>query len=68
MRQIDESHFAPHSVEKLNVSYQHAKKKKVESITQRCVCLMYPFVMGFHLFNEFFLSMNSFIFAFHLLH
>jgi hypothetical protein len=28
MRNIDESHFAPHSVEKLYVSYQHAKKKK----------------------------------------
>ncbi len=28
MHQIDESHFAPHSVGKLNVSYQHAKKKK----------------------------------------
>jgi hypothetical protein len=28
MRQIDESHFAPHSVGKLDVTYQHAKKKK----------------------------------------
>jgi hypothetical protein len=28
MHQIDESHFAPHSVGKLNVTYQHAKKKK----------------------------------------
>jgi hypothetical protein len=28
MHQIDDSHFAPHSVGKLNVTYQHAKKKK----------------------------------------
>jgi hypothetical protein len=28
MRQIDESHFAPHSVGKIDVTYQHAKKKK----------------------------------------
>jgi hypothetical protein len=26
MSQIDASHFAPHSVGKLNVTYQHAKK------------------------------------------
>ena len=28
MRQIDDSHFAPHSVGKMHVTYQHAKKKK----------------------------------------
>ena len=28
MRKIDDSHFAPDSVGKINVSYQHAKKKK----------------------------------------
>jgi len=28
MRKIDDSHVAPDSVEKINVSYQHAKKKK----------------------------------------
>jgi hypothetical protein len=31
MRQIDESHFAPHSVGKINVTYQHAKKKKLKA-------------------------------------
>jgi hypothetical protein len=40
MHQIDESYVVPHSVGKLNVTYQHAKK--VESITQRYVCFMYP--------------------------
>lgn len=28
MRQIDDSHFAPHSVGKMHVTYQHAKRKK----------------------------------------
>ena len=36
-------------------------RKKVESITERYVCLMYLFVTWFHLLNEFVNSMNSFI-------
>jgi hypothetical protein len=28
MRNINESHFAPDSVGKINVTYQHAKQKK----------------------------------------
>ncbi len=45
MRQIDESHFAPHSVGKINVTYQHATKKKSKACQARSVrplaCLGY---------------------------
>jgi hypothetical protein len=42
MRQIDDSHFAPHSVGKINVTYQHAKKKKskasLKGMSVICIC------------------------------
>jgi hypothetical protein len=43
MRQIDESHFAPHSFGKLNVTYQDTKKKKSNaSLKGMSVINMYP--------------------------
>jgi hypothetical protein len=40
MRNIDESHFGPDSVQKINISYQNAKRKKLkESIKGKCFFL-----------------------------
>ncbi len=41
MRQIDDSHFAPHSVRKINVTYQHAKKTKSKA-SLKGMSVMYP--------------------------
>ncbi len=42
MRNIDESHFAPDSVGKINVTYQNAKRKKLKgSIKGNFLCGMY---------------------------
>ena len=53
MRQIDESHFVPHFVGKLNDSYQHLKKKKLKALLKGMS------VLCNHLLLDFVYSMNS---------
>jgi hypothetical protein len=40
MRNIDESHFGPDSVGKINVTYQNAKRTKAKGSIKRLILLL----------------------------